>query len=85
MNNYKMRLLYILFLIYNKMYNKGNNELNNELIVNNELTVNNDVTKLYFDLENNDYIVENATNTVIKMNITKPHYEYVNMYDLRLM
>lgn len=79
MNNYKMRLLYILFLIYNKMYNKGNNELNNEL------TVNNDVTKLYFDLENNDYIAEKANNTVIKMNITKPHYDYINMYDLRLM
>lgn len=79
MNNYKMRLIYILFLIYNKMYNKGNNVLNNEL------TVNNDVTKLYFDLENNDYISEKANNTVIKMNITKPHYEYVNMYDLRLM
>lgn len=79
MNNYKMRLLYILFLIYNKMYNNRNNELNNEL------TVNNDVTKLYFDLKNNDYISEKANNTVIKMNITKPHYEYVNMYDLRLM
>ena len=69
MNNYKMRLIYILYLIYNKMYNK----------VNNELTVNNEVTNLNFELGNNDYTAIKANNTQIKMNITKSHYEYVNM------
>jgi hypothetical protein len=75
MNNYKMRLIYILFLIYNKLYNNGNNVV----------TVNNEVTNLNVELGNNAYIAKKANNTLIKLNITKPQYEYDRMYDLKIM
>jgi len=70
-----MRFIYILFAIYNKIYNQLNNEVN----------LKNDACNVYFELRNNDFIGTKANNTVIKMNITTPQYEYDRKYELKLV